>query len=992
MWLNDFAKTPSLSTHAPAFVGRQWELALVTKCYEASRQRHTQVVLLAGEPGIGKTRLLDEIARRAADDSAVVLHGGTSEAEGMPPYLPFLEALGRYIQDAPLDRLREQVASLSPVLVSILPELAMRLGDVAAPLPLLPEQARFRLYEAVGAFLQSIGLSDVVVFLFDDLHWADTASLDLLCHLARRQSRARLLLVGAYRDCELVHNAALTRTIAELTRQRMLTIVPIEQLSRQEIESLALDALGAPLSPSVAALLFAQSEGNPFFAEEILQEWIETKTLVLEHNQWVAAAPLEQTLPASIVGALRQRFARLSAESIDDLQVAAIIGRTFDLSLLAAVQQEESEVIEERLLEAARARLVQVDQARGFIFSHDKIRECLSAEVGSSRCRRLHGRIGHLLKERYELEETVPHAGQLVELAFHFVRSGDREQGLAFSLRAAAQARQMFAVEEALVHYRTALALLRYDDRRRGALLLQLGEVALMAGKEVEAECAYKDAFHWFAQGEPETLAQVARGLGLARWRQDKRAEALAAFEYALEVLDTYNCTEKVKILADKCVLLTVYMGKHEEGMAYAQRALTVAQELGDAELEARARRMVASNLASLSADDLAASTQFVGQMLSQIEASGDLGEAAECCLNLTVAFYWQAEIKRSLEANAHLLLLVERCGQSHHLRLSYPLLVMLYASQGRWMDAERVIELARPIVDALADPVPAAFLRQFCGFLAYQREDYLVAECELRDAQLDQSMQSGLGDFMFYIGLLGLVQAMMDKEEEAQTYMERIEAHLALLPSDILPTAPLLTCLALTALALGDVDRAEKLYPALLAFRGQHYWFLVDRVLGSLLLHTGRWEEAAQHLAAAEEIARREELRPELARVLVARADLEMGRGGKRSAIRCLLQQALDLFEALGMADSAQRLRKRLRALSHQVRDPSSSPLPARLTKREVAVLKLVAEGKSNGQIARALFLSEKTVTNHLTHIFNKTSCDNRAAATAFAIRNGLA
>ena len=964
-------------------------------CSEAAERGDAHVVLLAGEPGIGKTRLLDEIAVRTAHQGAVVLRGGASEAEGMPPYLPFLEALGSYIQDALLDRLREQVAAASPVLTSILPELVVRLGDLGVPHPLPPEQARFRLYEAIGTFLQSIGLLHMLVLLFDDLHWADPASLDLLCHLARRQSRARVLLVGAYRDSELDRNAALTRTFAELSRRRMLTSVAIEPLSFQEIEALAFHTLGSPLSPAVSSLLYAQSEGNPFFAEELLHGWIETGALIQEDQQWVAVALLEQTLPPSIVGALRQRFARLSTESIDDLRVAAIIGRTFDPSLVAAIQQQESEAVEERLLEAAHAHLVQADREGSFTFSHDKIRECLSAEVSTSRRRRLHGLIGHLLEEHYEQEGTAKQVYQFTELAFHFVQSDDRERGIAYSLRTATQALRTFAVQEALSHYRTALALLKLNDRRRGDLLLNLGEVALMAGEDAEAERAYEDAYRWFAQGEHhEMLARAAHGRGLALWRQDRRAEARAALQHALEVLGECRCAETVKVLAALSVLLTVYLGKQAEGIASAQQALAIAHELGDTDLEARARRMVASNLASLRGEDLGAAVQFVEQVLAQTEASGDLTEAAECCLNLAVGSYWMAEIRHSLEASAHRLVLVERCQQPHHLRTAYTLQVLLFASQGLWTEAERVVALAQPIVDALSDPVPSAFLRQIRGFLAYQREDYLVAECELQDAQLDQSLQSGLGDLMFYPGLLGLVQATMGKEEEARAYLARLEAQLAPLAAGILPTAPLLTCLALTFMVLGDHERARRLYPALLPFRGQHYWFLVDRVLGLLALHDGQWEAAAGHLAEASATARREGLRPELARTLVGQADLEGARGGQGSSTRARqrLLQALALFEELGMADSTSRVRRRLRALAHQARDPLAPLLPANLTGQEVTVLRLVAQGKSNGQIAQVLGLSEKTVTNHLTHIFNKTACDNRAAATAFAIRHGLA
>jgi DNA-binding CsgD family transcriptional regulator len=980
---------------ASPFVGRQEELTRVMNYYATARSGQAQVVLLPGEPGIGKTRLLDEIAVRAAHDGAIVLRGGASEAEGMPPYLPFLEALGRYIQAAPVDKLRTQLAATSPLLASILPELLTRLGELPVSRPLPTEQARFRLYEAIGIFLQAIGLSSVLVLLLDDLHWADTATLDLLCHFVRRLPEAHVLIMGAYRDNELERNAALRRTIADLSRRRILTEVAVKPLSHREIEILATGLLGCSLSPSVSSLLYAQSEGNPFFAEELLHGWIERGALTRQHEQWIAVAPLEEMLPPSIVGALRQRFERLSTALIEDLRIAAIIGRTFDSWLLAAVRQQGLEVLEEHLLEAAQAHLVYTDRRDRFTFSHDKIRECLYAEVSASRRRRLHGLIGHLLEERSGQEGPIYQVYQLAELAFHFAHSDDRARGIDYSQRAAEQALQAFAVEEALSHYRTALTLLQPDDRRYGELLLTLGEVALLAGKEGEAEHLYEAAQQWFASGEDrEAQARAAHGLGRAYWRQDKRAEARAAFEQAIALLANQQCVELVKVLANLSVLLTVYLGQQEEGTVYAQQALELAQALGDVDLETRIQRIVASNLAALRSNDLCPALQFVEQVLTQMESNGDLAEAAECCFNLAVAHYWMAAITRSHASSARRLALAERCQQPHHLRTAYSWQVLLFASQGQWTDAERVIALARPIVDALSDPVPAAFLRQFCGFLAYQREDYVVAECELQSAELDRSFQSGLGDLMFYLGLLGLVQATMGKEQEARAYLARVEAQLTLLPAGILPTGPLLICLALTAMTLGDYDRATRHYPALLAFRGQHYWFLVDRVLGMLALHAEQWDAAEVHLAAAEAAARREGLRPELVRTLCEQATLEVARGGQGSTIRAgqRLRQALALFEELGMSDSARRTRRRLSTLAHQSREPLSTPLPAHLTRRELAVLKLVAEGRSNSQIARALGLSEKTVTNHLTHIYNKTACDNRAAATAFAIRHGLA
>jgi predicted ATPase/DNA-binding CsgD family transcriptional regulator len=986
-------KVDHASISTSQFVGRQRELNLIWNHYHAATNGNAHVVFVSGEPGIGKTRLLNEVGALATKDGAIVLHGGASEAEGMPPYLPFLEAFGRHIQMTPLDQLRTQVAAAPQVLATLLPELITRLGDLPTSPPLLPEQARFRLYEAIGAFLEVIGAQHAMVLILDDLQWADTASLDLLCHLAHHQSNAHLLVLGAYRECEIERNPVFARTLAELTRQRVLATVAIGPLSAEETGMLAMSKLGVTLNTGVNVLLHTQSDGNPFFAEELLNCWIEEGALVHVQNQWVAVTPLDHALPPSIVSALRQRFTRLSAQSIDHLRVAAIIGRTFDLSLLATVQKQEIEAVEEYLLEAAQAHLVRTDQAGSFTFSHDKIRECLYAEVSTSRRRRLHGLIGHVLEARYEPEKALS-MSHLTELAFHFARSSDRDRGIDYSQRAAASTLHTYAAEEALSHYHMALELLLPDDQRRGNLLLGVGEAALLAGKEEEAETYFEAAHRWLSYEEDlEAAARAVHGLGRALWWQEKRTEAYTALRHALDLCDNRPCTKAVEVLLDLSVLLTVYMRRQDEGIAYAQQALEMACSLGDPRLEAMARRITTGNL-SLHGSDLSSAVQFLECMLTQVEERGDLAEAGECCQNLAVASYWMASVKRSHDVSRRWITLLEHSQEPYQLRIAYTWRVLLLASQGAWIEAEQAIEQAHPIVDSLVTPMPAAFLRQFQGFLAYQQENYPLAERELQAAHVGQELQMGLGEIMFYVGLLGLVQATMGKREEACATMAQEERLLDALPDGILPTAPLLMCLALTAMTLDEQARAIQLYSPLLAFRGQYYWFLVDRVLGLLATERGDWEIAVMHLTEAQATAQREGLQPELARTLLGRAHLELARGGQGST-RCvedLLNQALAVFEELGMSHSAHQVLRQLRALSSQAGSPTRQSLPAHLTQREAEVLKLVVEGKSNRQIAQALGLSEKTVTNYLTHIYNKTTCENRAAATAFAIRHGLA
>ena len=209
------------------FVGRRHELGVVRRQYKEALNGRAAVVMFVGEQGIGKSRLLHEFARQARQAGATVLEGGASEAEGMPPYLPFLEAFGRYILQAPLDQLREQVQpAAAQILSTILPELATRLDEPPAPHQLPPEQVRLRLYEAVGMLIEKMSAPHTLVLALDDLHYADSASLDLLTHVVRSHAGARLLVLGIYREDELEHNPALGRTLTKLMQQRILTSIP----------------------------------------------------------------------------------------------------------------------------------------------------------------------------------------------------------------------------------------------------------------------------------------------------------------------------------------------------------------------------------------------------------------------------------------------------------------------------------------------------------------------------------------------------------------------------------------------------------------------------------------------------------------------------------------------------------------------------------------------------------------------------------------------
>ena len=566
----------------PPLVGRQRESDALWTRFEAAAAGQTGVVLIAGEPGIGKSRLLDTFAARATSTGARVLRGGASEAAGMPPYLPFLEALGQHVRATPPDEVRVQAGDMAGILASILPELSARLGDMPRSYPLPPEQARLRLYEAVSAFLAALANERPLALIFDDLQWADSATLDLLAYLARRQRAIPLLLVGAYRAGDVEGRAAFAQTLAELNRLRALDLLTLEPLEAEAVIALAESYLGGPVTASLIEALFRHSEGNPFFAEELLRNWRNAGALnQTERGRWTLTATQAPALPPGIAGAVRQRLARLRPETIDLLRTAAILGRTVDTALLAEAVGQDIEAVEESLREATQASLLTsatIGAQGAYTFSHDKIRESLYDDMTHARRQRLHGFIGRALEARSQ----SPDAQRLVELAYHFANSGDRVRGADYAQRAAQLALAAYAPEEALAHYHAVVELTGEDDPRRGETLMGMGDAATLAGAHDDAVTAFAAAQAWYERsGDRVAAARAAHRLGQVWWQREAIPQARAAFEASLALLDGQPLTETVCALVDLSSLLALSQHQYTAALAHARQALTSLSDWG---------------------------------------------------------------------------------------------------------------------------------------------------------------------------------------------------------------------------------------------------------------------------------------------------------------------------------------------------------------------------------------------------------------------------
>ena len=966
-------------------IGRERQWDVLCQRLAAAAAGSGSVVLIAGEPGAGKTRLLTALAAEATAAGAAVLRGGASDAVGMPPYLPFIEALSPYVRAAPPDRLRQAVGQFAPALATILPEVAERLGEADSQLRLPPEQERFRLFEAAGELLTAMAAAAPLVLILDDLHWADPSTLDLLCAVTRRLPFNRVLIAGAYREGDAEDNPAFGRAFAELSRQRTLTALVVGPLPPAAIAALAAAVLAAPLAPDAADLLAARSEGNPFFAEELLRGWLETGALAQPAGVGGAfrlVGPEPTAIPATIRAAVSQRLDRLTPETVDVLHSAAIAGRDVDPALLAQIVGDEAEAVEARLLEAARARLLRQEADGAFAFSHDTVRECLYADVSPIRRRRIHGFAGHALEEASGL---LP-ARRPAELAFHYVRSGDKERAVTWSRRAAEQALVASAPREAMRHFQTARDLMPADDADRGALLLALGEAALLADDDL-ATAAFAAAEVWFRQRRQwPDAARAAHRLGDAHWRQERTTDARGAFTSALALAGDGASPERIRILIDLGSLLTVSLHAHEEGITLVREAATLAEQTADRRLQASATRALGNLLVRRGA--LRDGIDLLEAALRLAEEESDPVEAAECCACLAPAWFWLGEIERSAAVTHRRLAHARQVQDRYQLRHVYTWLAICDGVRGRIATSEAWLDRAEEIVAHLGSPEPAALL-DFCrGAAAFFRGDLERAEALLQEA-IARFRAFGPGSLVWYLGWLGLVQASRGNIAAARAVMAELEGLVMGLPGPDPPGEPLVYLVQI-ALLLDDRERLARHAAALAPLAGRFHDTLVDRLLGETAARQGDVAEAERLLLSAEAVARRERLPWELGRVLEARADLALAQGQwpASPAVTALLQEAATQCDLLQNRGEAERLRGRCQAAP----GTPDGPLPAALTPREADVLRLVAAGKTTREAAAALFLSEKTIEHHISRTYAKTGAENRAAATAYAIRHGLA
>jgi DNA-binding CsgD family transcriptional regulator/tetratricopeptide (TPR) repeat protein len=970
------------------FVGRDAELRELLAGLDRMLAGRGQVLLLVGEPGIGKTRTAEELAAIARERGAHVLWGQCHEWEGAPAYWPWTQVLRAWLREVDDGTLRAATGPKAALLAQLIPDIQQRVADLPALPAMEPEALRFQLLAATGALIRIAATRQPLVIVLDDIHWADTPSLQLLRFLASEIRDDQVLLVANYRDVELDRGHPATPIVADIAHEPNCRRVTLRGLPKPQVARFVALVTGQAQSPALVDAVYAETDGNPFFVTEVVRLLAEEGQL----DDGAGAGFRRSHVPESVRDAVGRRLDRLSPACNRALAVAAVIGRDFDVRVLERATGVLALELLDALDEAVRAQLVIPGEAPGgFRFSHALVQETLYQAASSADRARLHLAVGQAL------EVNAGREPPWAELARHFYQSaplGAPEKVATYAARAGDAAMAQLDWEAAASRYQHALAALSQlatgDAVRRCDLLLALGEAQNRSGSGAgdvpAARTSFLLAFELARElGDGERMAQAAVGNAgfniVAAFGGPRQLELLTE---ALKVLDPADSPLRVRVLARLAADLWYRSPDHlEQSRALAEEAVAVAQRLGDPTLiayslyarhssgyrpsnlsERQADTARLAIVAEQTGDPIAAAWGYIMQVPDCIEA-GDMFGAEQ-------AMRWL----RHLDERVHIPYIAQRAAMRR---------AMLDMLTGRYTDAAPQVERARALWQSLAPRQHAC--QSFLLLRDLGRLDELTEEIELPNSL--HSWRSTAQAHRMALALeRGLVAAARaDYDQLVANDFARVPFNQHWFSA--------LAMLAEAAVAFDDAPRAARMFTWLEPYAERQVYDPslgvchgpVALYLGRLAGALGRWEEAVRRLDQALAICERLGLRPYIARTLLAQAEVLARRDGPGDHVAScgLTARAIETAEAIGM----QGLIPRAMAL----RDALTPSPVARfdLTPRELDVLRLLAEGMTSQEIGAALFISPNTVNNHVTSILNKLGLDSRTAAAAYAVRHGL-
>lgn len=555
---------------SPVLVGRQEELSQLEDALLSVNRGDGRFVLVAGEAGIGKTRLATELARRARKLGCDVLWGSCSEAELALPYLPFVEALGNHLDEQEAAAVRAELGQTAGELAQLFPQLAE--GPPAPPAG-DPGQAKLRLFESVVALLELGARDRGLLLVLDDLHWADSSTRELLDYAARRLVRSRVLLLATYRSDELDRLHPLTRTVQTWRRSGLAETVAVPAMTEGHVAEMIAAILNAEdVSAELAALVGTRAEGNPFVLEEMLREALDRGEIVRTETGWRRGSAGALQLPETVREAVLLRLGRLEPERVEVLRAAAVLGRAFDYGLLVQVAEAEEGVVLAALESAVAQQLLEeeAEPSDRYRWRHALTQEAIAGDTVVPKRQRIHSRAADAL---------LGSGGSSVAVARHLLGAGRTEEAVEACLRAAEEAERAVAFKESAELLERVLPHVS-DTRERAALLARMGHLRWLNGEPVAAEQLLVEGVAQLEElGLGLEAARARIHLGRCLWELDQPDAAFRAFEHARDVLEEQGPSPDLALAYLRIAGIHAFQLDYERCRVAAVRAAEIAEQ-----------------------------------------------------------------------------------------------------------------------------------------------------------------------------------------------------------------------------------------------------------------------------------------------------------------------------------------------------------------------------------------------------------------------------
>jgi DNA-binding CsgD family transcriptional regulator len=992
MTSSDTGTVPTRVTSS-RFIGRNRELTELEAALRDASAGRPSLAFIAGESGVGKTRLLKELERNALAAGARVVSGDcVSLGEDELPYAPIVAALRSLTRDG--DPVLDELGPATRAgLASLLPELARSNGERGGD---RDDPAQGRVFEALLTLLDRLGREEPVLFAIEDLHWADASTRAFLVFLARSLRGERVLVVASYRPDELHRRHPLRPLLAELERGPRARHVDLTPLSRDELGEQLTDILGAPAEDSLIKRLYARSEGNPFFAEELLSAGLDGRG----------------ELPPTMRDALMVRIEALAPAAQELVRLLAV-ARRVDHALLTDASTLDGPTLRDALREAVAGHVIVVDPEGRYVFRHALLREVVHDDLLPGE----HAELHLSLARAFERRAQVDGAGAQItaSIAHHYLAAGDQPAALTAAATAAEAAEAVHAHGEAARLFERALELWpRVPDaegmlgRNRSELLAQAAQAHDNDGHRVRAEALYEAALEGVdVTAQPHRAAGLLERLAAARWGLGTAERGLATLERGLALLPAGDVSREHAMLLARRASFLMLRGRHRSAIEAARAALPVAEAAGEPAARSRALNALGTSLMGLGEiDEGAAHLREALELAAEADRSSELQSAY---VNLGDHLHQAGRSDEALalarEGRARGEGRGDRCDWLELLEaeIAFDTGDWAYAAE-HMLDARpfsgttfvnsllRRAELAlgqgdsataRDLLEQTQEATRYLDEPQFLGVLGA-----LLAELERRAGDLEAAraaVQAALDrietctDDVVRLARVATIGAVIeadaaqrardvgDGEAERRALLEA-DFHLARVRAAADDGGPIESAWLRSAEA-EHARGAARPDPALHEAAAQT-WEALERPYPAAIM---RWRAGEGHIALGDREAAAAAL--DRAHAVAAR----LGAGWLRGEIEGLAARAR-ITLAAGETPAPQ-------AAAAAVEDED----PFGLTPRERQVLALVAEGRTNREIGETLFMAEKTASVHVSRILAKLDVRSRTEAAAVAHRLGL-